>query len=533
MDLIKKQFLQWHNNVERKILCRSCGKKLLDKIFSCDAGHNCCHLCKTESCTMCPKVTSFFRNHVAELLVSQFTNMKSYAESFDVSTIKQKNVGNNSNKVNKATETIDACLVTGQQSVNATKPDDKIKPNGSPINSSTLYSCWIGASCHFRGTYSDILKHMKSSHSEVFTTHLFKGWPHVMTWDLKYHGANIREDYAFEIQGIGLFILHVNVTNEEHLKAHILMFDSGRTAAQYRYDIEMKCDDKKKSFSAEVDSSRIPRRMLNDRSKGLFINENSLLHNTIKLRMNYKCIVEINTSKKTSFDDGSGQSTDTAVLNKQQQKKNDYQKPKSLNRKSFKPVRKNGNNLKHKSNIPELLDLELTSPSLTQVKPAANQSSTLSQAQLMQALIDAMRANVQKINTQQTPQVPQHQSMVNNNSSMNMRPSSSQSRPQVIKDEQINQQIKPKNTINDQQSSKINSQASAVSTQSSAALFDTSLIAALCISDDSSKPEDSIVASRQIQQVNSTQIEDIDLESASVQNGDDLSQTKSDECLIS
>lgn len=249
--------------------------------------------------------------------------------------------------------------------------------------------------------------------------------------------------------------------------------------------------------------------------------------------MNYKCIVEINASKKTSLDSGSGQSTDNVVLNKQQQKKNDNQKPKSLKKKSFKPVRKNENNLKHKSGIPELLDLELTNPSLTQVKTTANQSSNLSQAELMQALIDAMRANVQKINTQQTLQVPQHPSMVNNNSSMNMQPSSSQSYPQATKDEQINQQIKPQKPINDQQSSRINNQASAVSTQSSASLIDTSLIAALCISDDSNKREDSIVANRQIQQVNPTQNGEINLESTSVQNGDDLSQTKSDECLIS
>lgn len=97
-------------------------------------------------------------------------SLQSYAESFDVSTIEKKNVVNNSNKVNKATESIDVCLITGQQSLNAKKPDNEIKPNGSPINSLILYSCWIGAGCHFRGTYSNILEHMKNSHSEVFTT---------------------------------------------------------------------------------------------------------------------------------------------------------------------------------------------------------------------------------------------------------------------------------------------------------------------------------------------------------------------------
>lgn len=73
-----------------------------------------------------------------------------------------------------------------------------------------------------------------------------------MNWNLNYTGPDSRQDYAFELQGIGLFVLHISVSSKENMKAYVLMFDSSKIASQYGYNLEIKCDDQKKSFSAVV-----------------------------------------------------------------------------------------------------------------------------------------------------------------------------------------------------------------------------------------------------------------------------------------
>lgn len=109
----------------------------------------------------------------------------------DISAIKQKNDNKNSPKVNKATETKierhNKMSMVTEKDINilcGIKPIVKSPANGSievsdgkliiQANSDSsscenLYSCWIGT-CNFRGIYEDILKHMKASHSSVFTS---------------------------------------------------------------------------------------------------------------------------------------------------------------------------------------------------------------------------------------------------------------------------------------------------------------------------------------------------------------------------
>ncbi|CAD6208311.1 GSCOCG00003320001-RA-CDS, partial [Cotesia congregata] len=320
------------------------------------------------------------------------------------------------NKINLAAKNVDESIENKSLTVEKSEDEPKNK-NDNPSNFFGIYQCWIGRDCYLKGNQASILAHIKNQHPQEFTSQPFKGWPHVVAWDLNYNGANTREDRAFEIQGVGLFVLHIFVTHEQHLKAHVLMFDGGRTAAQYRYEVEIKCDDNKKSFSAAVDSSRLPRKALHDRSKGLFINENSMLQSTIKMKMKYRCTVQImkinDTNEKKILDNFESPEVETKVR--------DHKNPKTLNKKQFKPMRKNANQFKDKSK-PGLLDLrnvkiaDCSSLSETTVPPVHlrknNPFSVPGNSQLY--------PNLQKeFNYQQMP--PQNPHMANNNFNMNMQ----------------------------------------------------------------------------------------------------------------
>ncbi|KAH0567468.1 uncharacterized protein LOC123265812 [Cotesia glomerata] len=460
MDLLKKQFLLWQSQIEKKIPCHFCGAKLSEKIFSCEFGHDCCLSCKTQSCMACPNSNPFLRNHLSEFLISQFNNLKSCVEQLDISAINRKNDNKNSPKVNKATETNierhnkmsmvtekDINIFSGNKASAGTKPNVKSPANGSievsdgkliiqansDSSSENSYSCWIGT-CNFRGIYEEILKHMKASHSSVFTSHELKGWPHIMNLHLNYTGPDSRQDYAFELQGTGLFVLHISVSPKENMKAHVLMFDSSKIAAQYGFNVEIKCDDQKKSFSAVVDSSRMPRRNLQDVTKGLFINENSLLLNTIKLRMNFKCLLEINTFNKSIFNG----ILDSSLRNSDLQKKpSNDQKPRFLNKPNFKP-RRNFNHSKNKSSVPALLDLKVPNPPVTQPQVQPTPQPAVDSQQLM-ILFEQMMVNYTQKMTQGKIQTPQAQQSSVINSSSILQPSTAQTQdknPQKIVEDQ-------------------------------------------------------------------------------------------------
>ncbi|KAG8037827.1 hypothetical protein G9C98_006038 [Cotesia typhae] len=452
MDLLKKQFLLWQSKIEKKIPCHFCGTKLSEKIFSCEFGHNSCFSCKTQSCMACPNSNPFFRNRLSEFLISQFNNLKSCVEQLDISAIDQKNDNKNSPKVNKATETKIEChnkmsMVTEKDinricgikstvespangSIEVSNGKLIIQPNSDSSCCENLYSCWIGT-CTFRGIYEDILKHMKASHSSVFTSHELKGWPHVMNWNLYYTGPDSRQDYAFELQGIGLFVLHIYVSSKENMKACVIMFDSAKIASQYGYNVEIKCDDKKKLFSAVVDSSRMSRRTLQNPSKGLFINENSLMLNTIKLRMNFKCLLEINTFNKSIFNG----ILDSSVRNSDLQKKpSSDQKPRFLNKPNFKPHRYS-NDAKNKSSVPALLDLKFLNPPVTQpqVQPQVQPAPQLTvDSQQLMTLFEQMMVNFTKTMAQDKIEAPQAQQSSGINSSSILQPTTVQIQEKIL-----------------------------------------------------------------------------------------------------
>ncbi|XP_008546542.1 uncharacterized protein LOC103570545 [Microplitis demolitor] len=465
MDLIKKKFLDWHENVERKTSCHFCSIKLSDEIYSCNFGHDVCRKCKTHSCIACKK-SSFFRNNVAEFLITELNKLKNDVESLDESAFEIKKTEKSAKKLNTSTQTKivrnhKICMVTekdiknsseNKSSINTTKvyenkPLDnetkviKVKSDDNSTNHWGFYPCWIG-DCNFKAAYYHILQHLKDNHAQMFTVHSFKQWPHVINWSLNYNGVNSREDRAFEIQGVGLFNLHIFINHDQHIKARIFMYESGKTAVKYGYEIEIQCEDKRKSFGAEVDSSRIPRNSLHDRNKGLFISSNSLLHNAIKQNLKYKCSVQIKKLDETSNDkrnvDAHVGDNTTPIKQLDNNQRKDVQKLKPLNRKQFKPTRKNANNFKDKSNIPELLDLKTTKLSVNHVQSTHNCPPRA--AGIHPLLPQQLYPNLQKeFNYQQMPQTPQYPQMVNNHFGTNMTPPSLYPHPQVIKDEQAYQ----------------------------------------------------------------------------------------------
>ncbi|XP_044591152.1 uncharacterized protein LOC123269485 [Cotesia glomerata] len=432
MDFVKKEFLNWHSGVEKKIPCHFCSVKLSDEIYSCDFGHDVCQSCKTDSCIACKKSSSFFRNHIAEFLVSQLNSLKSDVESLDNSVItktksecksqlsqtkiecksKFSQTQNEQDcKINLAAKNVEESVENKSLTVEKSEDEPKNK-NDNPSNIFGIYQCWIGRDCHLKGDKASILAHIKNQHSEEFNSQPFEGWPHLVTWDLNYNGASTRQDRAFEIQSVGLFVLHIFVTHEQHLKAHVLMFDGGRTAAQYRYEVEIKSDDKKKSFSAAVDSSRLPRKTLHDRSKGLFINENSMLQSTIKNKMKYSCTVQIMKINEIDEKKILDSFKSLEVENKARDRKN----PKTLNKKQFKPIRNNANHFKSRSKPRSDFDNIIAHCSSETTVPAHPVNNNPFRGPENSQLYP----NLQKeFNYQQMP--PQNPRMANNNFNMNMQ----------------------------------------------------------------------------------------------------------------
>lgn len=212
----------------------------------------------------------------------------------------------------------------------------------------------------------------------------------------------------------------------------------------------------------------MPRRTLQDATKGLFINENSLLLNTIKLRMNFKCLLEINTFNKSIFNG----ILDSSLKNSDLQKKpSNDQKPRFLNKPNFKP-RRNFNHAKNKSSVPALLDLKLPNPPVTQPQVQPAPQPAVDSQQLM-ALLEQMMANFTQKMVQDKIQAPQAQQSSGINSSSILQPTTVQTQEKI-----------PQNIV-EVQASAVKSQVNnTVPTQSASQLQD------LLIFDESNKSED-------------------------------------------
>ncbi|XP_015114897.1 uncharacterized protein LOC107039661 isoform X1 [Diachasma alloeum] len=227
------------------------------------------------------------------------------------------------------------------------------------------------------------------------------------------HSTSFFLDYSFprtmdrllDIPDVGLFLLHVVVYDNGALRAHLLMYDSGRNARKYRYKLKIQCNAQNFSVEGVVDTVRIPKNLL--AKKGLFVQRAHNLQIELQKTLKFTCHVEVDRNTQPPEEKASQKLTG-ARYKSRNQKSTDDQTDSTAN-----TITEDSSDLKKKpqKNFQKNRDkLTNGNPQNSQEKPK-NPIPKISNPQKKQNS-EAKAENVRKPIKSKSPELQNHQSRV-------------------------------------------------------------------------------------------------------------------------
>ncbi|XP_015114898.1 uncharacterized protein LOC107039661 isoform X2 [Diachasma alloeum] len=372
MEELQQQILSWCDTLEEYLKCGQCRGPLIRDTYLCEAGHFVCLTCSQDSpndkCSICKMKYTKTRNYLAENLAEK------------METIRKKIGGN-------------------------VEDDDDFRSVTSENSNASwnTFPCWIW-NCKVQGSIEEIRQHYKESHSGVYVKHCDGKLPHSTSFFLDYSFPRTM-DRLLDIPDVGLFLLHVVVYDNGALRAHLLMYDSGRNARKYRYKLKIQCNAQNFSVEGVVDTVRIPKNLL--AKKGLFVQRAHNLQIELQKTLKFTCHVEVDRNTQPPEEKASQKLTG-ARYKSRNQKSTDDQTDSTAN-----TITEDSSDLKKKpqKNFQKNRDkLTNGNPQNSQEKPK-NPIPKISNPQKKQNS-EAKAENVRKPIKSKSPELQNHQSRV-------------------------------------------------------------------------------------------------------------------------
>ncbi|XP_076232087.1 uncharacterized protein LOC143177793 isoform X2 [Calliopsis andreniformis] len=234
--------------LEKILECSVCLQIPKTYIVQCIIGHNICITCRNalSLCPFCKLQFTETRNFVAEELASKLNKIKVALKKNEVST----QTDFEKEKISFATQTdIKVSANFLQKASSATQTD--VKASVNPIQKSTrsmhsvhttrwsFYKCLIGT-CMYQSTFKELIEHLKENHKTMFLKiENIKG---IFSEKCIIDAAilPVYYDFAFLINGMGVFFVNITVNLSHTLLARVLLARNSESSVIYHYELTIK-----------------------------------------------------------------------------------------------------------------------------------------------------------------------------------------------------------------------------------------------------------------------------------------------------